>query len=93
MLARAKVGPRDGNWAVIGAVWERENGPGYVVVLHSLPISRDWNGLIVLKEPNSKEEADDAPEEPEPPAPSEVPPARGRRRVAEPAKDEPDIPF
>jgi hypothetical protein len=55
-IARAKVGPRDGNWAAIGAVWERKKGEGFVLKLHTLPISRDWDGLVVLKAPSTPEE-------------------------------------
>ena len=63
-IARAKVGPRDGNWAVIGAVWPRkgENAEGYVLKLHTLPIGPEWNGLVVLKPPRSPDEGDEFPQ-------------------------------
>ena len=55
-IVRAKVGPRDGNWATIGAVWPRKAGEGFVLKLHTLPLSNDWGGLATMKPPRSSEE-------------------------------------
>lgn len=54
---RAKTGPRAQDWSTIGVALARKNGqPGFSVKLNSLPISKDWDGGLVLVPPFVAEE-------------------------------------
>jgi hypothetical protein len=49
---RAKTGPGNRDWTGVGVAFERRNGlPGYSVKLNTVPISKDWNGALVLVPP------------------------------------------
>src|SRR5665647_3936012 len=49
---RAKTGPGKKDWTTIGvALKRRNNEPGFSVKLNTLPISKDWDGGLVLVPP------------------------------------------
>lgn len=49
---RAKTGPGTRDWSPVGVAFERKGGePGYTVKLNTLPISKDWDGGLVLVPP------------------------------------------
>jgi hypothetical protein len=55
---RAKTGPGRRDWTTIGVAFKRRNNePGFTVKLNTLPISKDWDGALVLVPP-FVEEAD-----------------------------------
>jgi hypothetical protein len=56
---RAKTGPGKRDWTTIGvALKRRNNEPGFSVKLNTLPISKDWDGGLILVPPYQAE-ADD----------------------------------
>jgi hypothetical protein len=56
---RAKTGPGKRDWTTIGvALKRRNNEPGYSVKLNTLPISKDWDGGLVLVPPYEEETED-----------------------------------
>jgi len=56
---RAKTGPGRRDWTTIGVAFKRRNEePGFTVKLNTLPISKDWDGTLVLMPPY-QEEADE----------------------------------
>ena len=60
---RAKTGPGKRDWTTVGVALKRRNDqPGYSIKLNTLPISKDWDGGLVLVPPY-QEEADDLPDE------------------------------
>lgn len=49
---RAKTGPGKRDWTTIGVAFARRNNePGFTVKLNTLPISKDWDGGLVLVPP------------------------------------------
>jgi hypothetical protein len=51
-FVRAKTGPGPRDWSGVGVAFKRRNGePGFSVKLNCLPISKDWNGVLVLVPP------------------------------------------
>jgi hypothetical protein len=49
---RAKTGPGRKDWTTIGVAFTRRNSePGFTVKLNTLPISKDWDGSLVLVPP------------------------------------------
>jgi hypothetical protein len=49
---RAKTGPGKRDWTTVGvALKRRNNEPGFSVKLNTLPISKDWDGGLVLVPP------------------------------------------
>ena len=51
-FARAKTGPGRRDWTTIGVAFTRRNNePGFSVKLNTLPISKDWDGGLVLVPP------------------------------------------
>jgi hypothetical protein len=49
---RAKTGPGRRDWTTIGVALKRRNDePGYSIKLNTLPISKDWDGGLVLVPP------------------------------------------
>jgi hypothetical protein len=56
---RAKTGPGKRDWTTIGvALKRRSDQPGFSIKLNTLPISKDWDGGLVLVPPY-QEETDD----------------------------------
>lgn len=56
---RAKTGPGKKDWSPVGVAFARRDGqPGYTVKLNTLPISKDWDGSLVLVPP-FEDETDD----------------------------------
>jgi len=56
---RAKTGPGKRDWTTIGVALKRRNDePGFSVKLNTLPISKDWDGGLILVPPY-QEEADE----------------------------------
>ena len=56
---RAKTGPGKRDWTTIGVALKRRNGePGFSVKLNTLPISKDWDGGMVLVPPYEEETQD-----------------------------------
>lgn len=61
-FVRAKTGPGRRDWSNIGVAFSRRNGePGFSIKLNTLPISRDWEGTLVLVPPYVAE--DDMPQD------------------------------
>jgi hypothetical protein len=61
---RAKTGPGPKDWSQVGVAFERkDNKPGFTIKLNTLPISKDWNGALVLVPPFVEE--DEMPEDPD----------------------------
>ena len=59
-FVRAKTGPGRRDWTTIGVAFTRRNGePGFTVKLNTLPISKDWDGSLVLVPPFVDEVDDD----------------------------------
>ena len=57
---RAKTGPGRRDWTTIGVAFSRRGGqPGFTVKLNTLPISKDWDGSLVLVPPLVEEVDDD----------------------------------
>lgn len=57
---RAKTGPGSQDWSQVGVAFARKNGePGFTIKLNTLPISKDWNGGLVLVPPLEEEIADE----------------------------------
>jgi hypothetical protein len=53
---RAKTGPGRKDWTTIGVALKRRNDePGFSVKLNTLPISKDWDGGLVLVPPYQEE--------------------------------------
>jgi hypothetical protein len=53
---RAKTGPGKRDWTTIGVALKRRNDePGYSVKLNTLPISKDWDGGLILVPPFQEE--------------------------------------
>lgn len=51
-FVRAKTGPGRRDWTTIGVAFTRRNGePGFTLKLNTLPISKDWDGSMVLVPP------------------------------------------
>ena len=51
-FVRAKTGPGRKDWTTIGVAFARRNNePGFTVKLNTLPISKDWDGSMVLVPP------------------------------------------
>jgi hypothetical protein len=49
---RAKTGPGKRDWTTIGVALKRRNDePGFSIKLNTLPISKDWDGGLVLVPP------------------------------------------
>jgi hypothetical protein len=49
---RAKTGPGKRDWTTIGVALKRRNDePGFSVKLNTLPISKNWDGGLVLVPP------------------------------------------
>ena len=49
---RAKTGPGRKDWTSIGVAFARKNEePGFTIKLNTLPISREWDGSLVLVPP------------------------------------------
>jgi hypothetical protein len=56
-FVRAKTGPGRKDWTTIGVAFTRRGGePGFTVKLNTLPISKDWDGSLVLVPPMVAEE-------------------------------------
>lgn len=56
---RAKTGPGKRDWTTIGVALKRRNDqPGFSVKLNTLPISKDWDGGLVLVPPYEEETED-----------------------------------
>ena len=56
---RAKTGPGSRDWSPVGVAFARKNGePGFTIKLNTLPISKDWNGNLVLVPPREDSEED-----------------------------------
>jgi hypothetical protein len=56
-FVRAKTGPGPRDWTGVGVAFKRRNGePGFSVKLNTLPISKDWNGVLVLVPPFVEED-------------------------------------
>jgi len=54
---RAKTGPGKRDWTTIGVALKRRNDqPGFSVKLNTLPISKDWDGGLVLVPPYQEED-------------------------------------
>lgn len=53
---RAKTGPGTRDWSNVGVAFTRRNGEGFTIKLNTLPISKDWNGSLVLVPPFVNEE-------------------------------------
>jgi hypothetical protein len=54
---RAKTGPGKRDWTTIGVALKRRNDePGFSVKLNTLPISKDWDGGLVLVPPFQAED-------------------------------------
>jgi hypothetical protein len=51
---RARQDPDNDFMVTIGAVWPFENGDGFVVRLHILPIQ--WDGSMILVKPKESDE-------------------------------------
>ncbi len=60
LVVRAKTGPGHKEWSTVGSAWNRENGKGISVKLHSVPIGPHWNGVLKLLPPYADEDAADA---------------------------------
>jgi len=51
-FVRAKTGPGRKDWTTIGVAFARRNNePGFTVKLNTLPISKEWDGSMVLVPP------------------------------------------
>jgi hypothetical protein len=49
---RAKTGPGKRDWTTIGVALKRRNDePGYSIKLNTLPITKDWDGGLILVPP------------------------------------------
>ncbi|MGB9118773.1 hypothetical protein [Bradyrhizobium sp.] len=49
---RAKTGPGKRDWTTIGVALKRRNDePGFSIKLNTLPITKDWDGGLVLVPP------------------------------------------
>ncbi len=47
-----KTGPGRNDWTTLGVAFTRRNNePGFTVKLNTLPISKDWDGSMVLVPP------------------------------------------
>lgn len=56
-FVRAKTGPGRRDWTTIGVAFARRNNePGFTVKLNTLPISKDWDGSLVLVPPFAEED-------------------------------------
>lgn len=58
-VVRAKTGPGRKDWSTVGSAWNRDNGEGISVKLHSIPIGPNWNGVLKLLQPYAADEAGD----------------------------------
>ena len=57
---RAKTGPGKKDWSPCGVAFARRDGqPGFTVKLNTLPISKDWDGGLVLVPPLEDEATDE----------------------------------
>lgn len=49
---RAKTGPGKRDWTTIGVALKRRNDePGFSIKLNTLPITKDWDGGLILVPP------------------------------------------
>jgi hypothetical protein len=56
-FVRAKTGPGRRDWTTLGVAFKRRNDePGFTIKLNTLPISKDWDGSLVLVQPMVAEE-------------------------------------
>lgn len=56
-FVRTKTGPGRREWSTIGVGFKRRNGdPGFTIKLNTLPISKDWDGSLVLVPPFVEED-------------------------------------
>ncbi len=58
-VVRAKTGPGRKEWSTVGSAWNRDNGEGISVKLHSMPIGPHWNGVLKLLPPYAADESGD----------------------------------
>ncbi len=59
-VVRAKTGPGRKEWSTVGSAWKRDNGEGFSIKLHSIPIGPHWNGVLKLLPPYAEEDAAEA---------------------------------
>ena len=53
---RAKTGPGRKDWTTIGVAFKRRNDQlGFTIKLNTLPISKEWDGGLVLVPPYEEE--------------------------------------
>ena len=57
-VVRAKTGPGRRDWSTVGSAWNRDNGEGVSIKLHSIPIGPHWNGVLKLLPPYAADEGD-----------------------------------
>ena len=55
-VVRAKTGPGHKDWSSVGSAWNRDNGEGISIKLHSMPIGPHWNGVLKLLPPYVEED-------------------------------------
>ncbi len=59
-FVRAKTGPGKNDWSPVGVALPRRNGkPGFSIKLNTLPITKDWDGGLVLVPPFEDEQNGD----------------------------------
>ena len=58
-VVRAKTGPGFKDWSTVGSAWNRDQGGGISVKLHSMPIGPHWNGVLKLLPPLAADESGD----------------------------------